>query len=236
MTVLHAPSEGSETAKRILDAAGPAFAESGFKSTTVREICRAAGVNLASVNYHFGDKKRLYIEVIKHAHRSRAEQVPLPDWPPGTPPQQKLRDFIHTILMRMIGVEDEPWQARLMMREILQPTAAAQQLVQQYFRPHLEKLLSILDEMLPGETPLARRHQLAFSVIGQCLFYRFNRRIIHLLISPDELKRHYGPHQLADHISDVTLAALSEGRLFDRFPLHDEAAGERDEHSSFTRN
>ncbi|MCX7427502.1 MAG: helix-turn-helix domain containing protein [Planctomycetia bacterium] len=37
---------------RILEAAGKVFAERGFKDTTVREICRKAGVNLVGVNYY----------------------------------------------------------------------------------------------------------------------------------------------------------------------------------------
>ena len=44
-----------DTATRVLNAAGPIFAEKGFKDATVREICSAAGVNLASVNYYFRD-------------------------------------------------------------------------------------------------------------------------------------------------------------------------------------
>ncbi len=49
----------STTQERILDAAEALFAERGFSETSLRLITDRAGVNLASVNYHFGSKKAL---------------------------------------------------------------------------------------------------------------------------------------------------------------------------------
>ena len=69
-----------DTATRILDAAGPIFADKGFDRATVRDICQAAGVNLAGVNYYFRDKERLYIEAVKQAAKLRQSQVPMPQW------------------------------------------------------------------------------------------------------------------------------------------------------------
>ena len=62
-----------ETRQRILESAGKCFAAKGFASTTVREVCAAAGVNVAAINYHFGDKRRLYVEAVKHAHGHRGK-------------------------------------------------------------------------------------------------------------------------------------------------------------------
>ena len=208
-------NESGEVRSRILRIAGQAFAERGFRATTVREICRAAGVNQAAVNYYFGDKQQLYLETLRQAHEHRSEQVPLPRWPAGTPAEVKLRDFVRTMMMRMIGVDDLPWQPRLMMREILEPTAAARRLVDDYFRPHLIELMSILGELLPPDTPAYRQRQLAFSVIGQCLFYRFNERILGMLVPAEELGAHFAPDQLADHIAAVSLAALGSSSLFE---------------------
>ena len=47
------------TKELILDAAESLFANSGFQATSLRDITGAAGVNLASVNYHFGSKDAL---------------------------------------------------------------------------------------------------------------------------------------------------------------------------------
>lgn len=201
-----------ETSQRILAAAGPVFAERGFQAATVREICDAAGVNLAAVNYYFGDKERLYLEAVKLARQTRAEQTPLPQWSPDTPTETKLRDFIRTILSRMLGVQEAPWEVRLMLREILQPTSACEKLVEQYFRPHFEVLLNILHEALPDDTPQHKRQQIGFSIIGQCFYYRVTGQVVAMIVAPEDLERHYTVEHLADHIADMSLAALGLGR------------------------
>lgn len=197
-----------DTASRVLNAAGPIFAEKGFQNATVREICRAAGVNLASVNYHFRDKERLYIESVKLAAQLRAQQAPMPPWPPGTPTAIKLRNFIHTILTRMLGVDQAPWQIRLMQREIMQPTSACRELVEEYFRPHFELLQRIIGEAVPPDMPPHARRQIAFSVVGQCLHYRIANEVVRLLVPPDEVTAHFTTDKLADHIAAFSLAAL----------------------------
>lgn len=53
-----------ETKQKILNTAELLFAEAGFNDTSLRQITSAAGVNLASVNYHFGSKKGLIKAVV----------------------------------------------------------------------------------------------------------------------------------------------------------------------------
>ncbi|HAS61721.1 MAG TPA: TetR family transcriptional regulator [Vibrio sp.] len=53
-----------KTKDKILDVAEALFAEHGFNDTSLRTITSKAGVNLASVNYHFGDKKTLVRAVL----------------------------------------------------------------------------------------------------------------------------------------------------------------------------
>ena len=48
-----------ETKERILDVAERLFEDFGYKATSLRDITSEAGVNLASVNYHFGSKDAL---------------------------------------------------------------------------------------------------------------------------------------------------------------------------------
>ena len=55
----------TETKDRILDVAERLFADRGFPATSLRDITAAAGVNLASVNYHFGGKEALLAAVLE---------------------------------------------------------------------------------------------------------------------------------------------------------------------------
>ena len=81
--------------EKLLEVAGPVFSEKGFEKATVREICQKADVNLASVNYYFGDKEQLYLEVICLAKQMGVSRAPLPEWTETTPPEQKLEDWVN---------------------------------------------------------------------------------------------------------------------------------------------
>ena len=60
-------TEGAETEAAtknlVFVAAERLFALHGFQNVSVRDITAAAGVNLASVNYHFGSKDALLFEI-----------------------------------------------------------------------------------------------------------------------------------------------------------------------------
>jgi AcrR family transcriptional regulator len=199
------------TRTRILEAAGPVFADRGYEEATVREICEKAEVNLAAVNYYFGGKERLYAETLERVHSRQQERVP--EWPPGTPPAEKLKHFIRRLLTRLLRSKEEPWEMRLMMREIMDPTTAGRKALQNHFRRGFDELQSILDEILPPETPPFKRHQIGFSITSQCIHYHpaGPGRIVALLIGPDELQQHFSVEQLAGHIAEVSLAALGLG-------------------------
>ena len=68
-------SKDLETRDRLLKSAAQLFADRGFKKVTVRDICRAAKANVASVNYHFGDKTGLYREVLQQADTRKSDKV-----------------------------------------------------------------------------------------------------------------------------------------------------------------
>ncbi len=202
------PNLPDATQGRVLEAAGQVFADKGFEGATVREICQRAGVNIAAVNYYFRDKERLYIEAVKSACHDPAGHFPLPAWPEGTPGLVKLRDFIQTMVRRMVDNHRTQWHRQLFLREMAQPTAACAELVREGIRPMAEVLSGILGELMP-DVPQAKRWLIGFSIVGQCLFYRLAQPIVTMLVGEEEHRR-YDATLLAEHITQFTLAALGQ--------------------------
>lgn len=50
--------------EEILDVAEKLFSDNGFEAVSVREISKAANINVAMVSYYFGSKEKMYEEVV----------------------------------------------------------------------------------------------------------------------------------------------------------------------------
>jgi AcrR family transcriptional regulator len=81
-----------ETRRVILGAAEECFAASGFAGATTRQVAALAGVNVATLHYHFGSKAKLYRAVLDAAFRA---EVPLPERD-GTP-QERLAAAVESL-------------------------------------------------------------------------------------------------------------------------------------------
>ena len=207
------PTTTDDARTRLLETAGEIFAEKGFRAATVRDICSAAGANIASVNYYFGDKLALYIEAVKHAHGCRFNDPP-PSWTAETSPEQKLYDFVHGMLKHLLDNTVPPWTVKLMLREMIDPSEACKALTEEKIRPMSRILFGIVTELLPPGTPLVKIQMTAFSVIGQCLFYRVQEPVARQLIGAETFDA-LTPEQIAEHIAGLVLASL--GR---KLPAH----------------
>ena len=182
------------------------FAELGFETATVREICRRADVNIAAVNYYFGDKEHLYVECLRIAHAcADGPQLPLPEWPSGTPPLQKLEAFIDTMATKMV-VPARASSLQLLMREFTNPSPPAQQIILEYIGPKAHYLRAILAELLPGIDE-RRLLMTGFSIIGQVLFYRQNRSVVELIFGKEQVGA-LDAHAVVEHVTRFTLTAL----------------------------
>jgi AcrR family transcriptional regulator len=197
-----------ETRQRLLDAAGEIFAEQGFRHATIREICEKAGANVAAVNYHFRDKEGLYIEVIRYAHRCLTIQDPAElSRISNAPPEQRLAAFIRNFMHQLFAPGKPAWHGKLVTREMIEPTSALDQLVEQEIRPRSLYLMSIVRELIGPEAPDADISLATLSVISQCVFYRHAQPVLarlrpQLKFTPEEVAK------LAAHITRFSLAAL----------------------------
>jgi AcrR family transcriptional regulator len=198
-----------ETRRQLLEAAGEVFAEVGFRDATVREICRRAGANIAAVNYHFGDKETLYAEVLRYAHsKALGKYPPLLGVPAAAPPEKKLRAFVLSFLLRIFDKGRAAWHGKLMSREMIEPTAALDSLVEERMRPMADQLRAIVGEIL-GRPPSDERVRLcSMSVVSQCVFYHHCRHVVSRLFPKHLPQGTLDIERLADHITAFSLAAM----------------------------
>lgn len=197
----------AETRMALLHAAGEVFASVGFRAATVREICRLAGANVAAVNYHFGDKEKLYAEVWRYSHRCALEKYPT-DYGAGSgaTPEDLLAAYIRSFLLRIFDTGSHAWFGKLISREMIEPTGALDQLVREEIKPQMLHLGRIIAGLL-GPVPHDTVELCAISVVSQCVFYHhcfpaISRLMPHRKFAPADIAL------LADHITHFSVAAL----------------------------
>jgi AcrR family transcriptional regulator len=205
------PGDGAtraETREQLLEAAADVFADIGFRAATVRGICQRAGANIAAVNYHFGDKERLYTEVLKHAlQAARQKYPPSLGLPPDAIAPERLRAFVHSFLLRIFDEGPHTHHGKLMVREMVEPTHALDTIVREHIRPMADQLMGIVRELLGlAATPdLVRR--CSMSIVSQVLFYQHCRPVIRRMF-PDLQFDAEQIDRLAGHITQFSLEAL----------------------------
>ncbi len=152
-------ADGDATRRQILEVAGRLYAEKGFARTTTKEICAAAGTNIAAVNYHFGGKDGLYETVLVEAHR---QIVGLDELATIARAPLEAREKIRAVI-RTVGAaaakREAPWGMRVVVRELLAPTAHADTLIRRAIVPEAQIVRAMVAELLglrPGDPGVDR--------------------------------------------------------------------------------
>jgi AcrR family transcriptional regulator len=194
------------TEARILETAGHVFSETGFQAAKVRDICARAGVNLAAVNYHFGDKLGLYNEVLRYA-ACAAGAATFDGVLPGRTPEAQLRAFVLGLLQQMFGEDRPAWPVRVMTHELAEPTPAFDGLVDQIMRPRHNAIRGLVGDIIGRPADDRQTRLCAQSIMGQIFSYAHGREVLKRLwpdlrFTPETLD------EIAHHIAAFSYAAL----------------------------
>jgi TetR/AcrR family transcriptional regulator, regulator of cefoperazone and chloramphenicol sensitivity len=127
--------KGERARARLIGEASRIFAEKGYAKASTREICLAAGLNVAAIHYHFGGKDGLYRAVLMGPIASIAGQLEGFDDPALT-----LDQSLAHLLGAFVGPDGEAPAAadagvRLFLREMLEPTPVFAAAVVQHIGP-----------------------------------------------------------------------------------------------------
>ncbi len=129
-------------------------------------------------------------------------------------PEQRLRAYIHSFLLRCLGEGSPAWLGKLMAREMAEPTHALDILIHEAFRPLFELLLSIVRELLEPRAQPALVQLCADSIIAQCLHYQHARPVL-VRFDPELRFDLAAIERWANHIAEFSLAALRQLARYD---------------------
>lgn len=143
------PRDGAsaETASRILEAAVPIFAAEGFAGAGTRALAAAAGVNIATLAYHFVDKQGLYDALVDRTY-ARLLAVDL-DVPPDWTREARVR----ALTTRLYGfARDHRDELRILLRHVLDQRRLPEAVRARWAGPLLARLSELFDALdLPME-------------------------------------------------------------------------------------
>ena len=198
-------AKSEEVRRRLIEAAGACFAAYGYEAATVREITVRAGVNVAAINYHFGDKLQLYravLETITHRALTLLEE----NCKQGTA-EERLRSFVFSILQAESGREYE-WAHQLMAREIVVMHEEQSALVVEAVRPMHNRAEEIVRELMGGSTvPLDAVRAIASLVVSMA-FNRLTQLKLEKRLYPAVSTTEEQLELLSDQITQFALAGI----------------------------
>jgi TetR/AcrR family transcriptional regulator, regulator of cefoperazone and chloramphenicol sensitivity len=192
------PDKGERARARLLAEASRLFAEKGYAKAATREICEAAGANVAAIHYHFGGKEGLYREVLLGPIQGLAAQFAGFD-----DPALPLRDALGRLLAAFVGSDAAAAAPgadigmRLFLREMIEPTPVFAATVAHWIGPHHEAMARLFARHigLPADAaPDEDVHRLVFGVIAMAHDYCMSREFMaivapRLLAGADPLQR-----------------------------------------------
>jgi len=184
----------------LLEAAGQVFAEKGYGQATSKEICERAGMNAASVNYHFGGFDPLYAATLAKAHDHLIAREELRDIAArDASPKAKLRAYIALVVGRLAR-PTASWEMRMLSREIVSRSPVHDAFLKVEIAPKMAVLRQIIGALI-GAAP-------EDPIVGQSMLMVMSPSMI-LAIANRDLIAHVMPG-LADGSDDID-------RLIDHF-------------------
>jgi AcrR family transcriptional regulator len=213
-SALPGPSGIGRTAReRLIRHATAIFAAKGFAAAGTREICEAAGVNIASIRYYFGDKEGLYRETLLGPIAEAIAAFGGFD-APGLPFEDGIRRFFAPILGLASEGEDAAFETQVMklhLREMLEPSGAFREVVEQTIAPAHRALVGLLARHCALAEPDDDIHQLAFALVAMAHDYCMSREMMRLL-APGVLDRPRARERTLDRLVGFARALLDHER------------------------
>ncbi len=156
------------TRDQFLSAAEHLFAEKGFYGASIATIARELGLTKQALLHHFGNKEKLYGEVLRAISERLATSIDTIRTRVSSPAEQ-LEEMVLAQYRGQIAEQDS---ARLIMRELLDNEQRADQAGNWYLKDYLEELVSMA-QAVQSSGPRSRAQSLAliYQLLGAAHYF-----------------------------------------------------------------
>lgn len=169
------------TKEKLLTAAVDVFARKGYRDATVAEICELAEANIASINYHFGSKDKLFRQVLRRAFAWAEAKYPIRgDLPKDAQPEERLKVFINAVIKRCFETGPAGQFDRIMSHEGTRESAPHEVIFAEINQLQGELLESILRSILNTRSQNII-HQARMNIVAICIFPNVASRLRKIL-------------------------------------------------------
>jgi AcrR family transcriptional regulator len=172
---MHADISEKTVQDKLIGAAEELFCQRGFNETSVRDIASAAGCNVASVNYYFGGKDNLYLEIwrrrlafMRESRLASIEKVMSSGELPTL--EDLLRAYANSFIEPLVGASVNCRFINLMAREMIDPHLPREMYLTEMVLPVLDALGEALGQICPwlDKTSVLT---VVLSLVGQLLMH-----------------------------------------------------------------
>jgi len=162
-----------DTKEKLLNNAERLFAEKGIAATSIRDLTQATGVNLASVNYHFGSKHGLVEQVLERRimplNQARTERLQLvlkTAAATGKKPliEDLLRALIEPTFEFAANLPEGQYFLQIVSRAMSGPDAQVRAIFLQHFKPLFQLVSAAMHQALPELPSSVLLWRLYFSI------------------------------------------------------------------------
>jgi AcrR family transcriptional regulator len=199
----------SDVRRRLLEAASEEFAEKGYESATVRDIVARAHANLNSINYYFGSKQELYLEVMRYQVALSEAAHPLPEREPaaGDDPAAALRAAVRRLVTFLL--DPNSLLPRLYALELVNPSPAFEST--SGGASHQSALSGAVRALLGPDADPRLVARCVRTVYSQCAYFMFVRKVMPR-VDPQFRPDAGTIEELTDHITEFSLGGLARLR------------------------
>lgn len=198
-------AHNNQARNRLLDAAERLFAENGYNGTSIRDLTSAADCNIAAVNYHFGGKDKLYIQMfhrqllrMMNGHKEVINRVTNT---PGSTLEDLLRGVVSQPLKQIERNDPSGAIMKLMVREVLNQHIGKDEILGEF----KSEFFSLLGDAIRVFCPSLNLRD------TQMLFFTLDAMVIHPVLFSEfylEVVEDLDFDGIIDHIVKVAAAGI----------------------------